>query len=79
MSSTLSMSRQRRHDDTGMAAPHLNRGRRAAVLRWVHSADGWSYETQVGVYLGSTPEFLLLEVGGVEQSFSRDQWMVVSR
>jgi len=37
------------------------------------------YETRVGVYLGSTPEFLLLEVDGVERSFNRDQWMVVSR
>ncbi|MFK4484842.1 hypothetical protein ABH929_003623 [Curtobacterium sp. AB7] len=79
MSGPMATERQRRHDPRGVAAPHLNRGRSVTLLRWRHTADGWVYETRVGVYLGSTPEFLLLEVDGVERAFNRDQWMVVSR
>lgn len=79
MSGAMATERQHRHDPRGVAAPHLNRGRPVTLLRWRHTADGWVYETRVGVYLGSTPAALLLGVDGSEQSFDRDQWMVVSR
>jgi hypothetical protein len=79
MSGATATDRQRRHDPRGVAAPHLNRGRPVTLLRWRHTADGWAYDTRVGVYLGSTPEALLLRIAGCEQSFDRDQWMVVSR
>jgi len=79
MTGAMTADRQRRHDPRGVAAPHLNRGRPVTLLRWRHTADGWVYDTRVGVYLGSTPEVLRLGVDGDEQSFDRDQWMVVSR
>lgn len=79
MNAAVSGIRKRRHDVTGFAETHLNRGRPVMLLRWLRNADGWTYETRVGVYLGSTPESLQLGVNGVEESFDRDQWMVVSR
>lgn len=79
MSGTATAPRQRRHDVSTSAATHLNRGRPVTVLRWRNTADGWVYDTCVGVYLGSTPDALHLKVDGAERSFDRNQWMVVSR
>lgn len=49
-------------------------GQDVHLVRWVHSADGWTSETLLCTYVSCTPEQWIVDSRGEQVSLERAEW-----
>lgn len=49
-------------------------GQDVHLVRWIHTADGWTSETVLCTYLACTAEAWIVDSRGERVALARDEW-----